>query len=895
MPVLSIKEEDFTNYTPVMQQYLKARSSLSGKAVLLFRMGDFYEAFFEDAEEIARELEITLTGRPEANHPQARIPMAGVPARAVKPYIAKLLERNYKVHIAEQMADPKTCKGLVPREIVKVYTPGTINELEYLESYQNNFLLAVCSDNKKENFGLAYTDISTGEFYVTELKANFLEQEISRINASEIIVPSLKQKRIPGQIVAEEQAELNLEHLSPSITPYAKDNFDIDLARQNLSSVFEINSVDKLVKSSLGVDSDGVGLMAAGAIVEYLKETQAIQFAENISKNFDVIKTYQVSEYLVMDNATRKNLELIKTLSGDSQGSFFASIDRTSSKLGRRKLQNWLLQPLLNISEINARQEAVQELYDNTSLANELRKLLRETYDIDRLSNRLASGLIAPRELISLKDSLLIVVQVSVLMQDIQSPLLTSLKFMPDSVMDFIREVEAAIKVDPNINITEGGIINLGYNQELDEYISLVEDSETWLRNYEESEKSRTGIKLKVSFNKVHGYFIETSRLNQSKLPEDYIVKQTMVNSLRAVTEDLQEFEEKINNAESRRNGLEYKIYSDLRTQLSNSASFIKQLAHHVAQLDALLSLATLAREQNYTRPIVDDSFDLEVTAGRHSVVEQKLKLGEFVPNDLLLKQRHSKEPRSGDEAIQPGSPRPSVARDDGSIVILTGPNMAGKSTYMRQNALIIVLAKIGSFVPADYARIGLVDRIFTRIGASDDIASGQSTFMVEMIETAAILNGMTERSFIVLDEIGRGTSTYDGVAIAWSIVEHLAKNTQPRTIFATHYHELANLEQLYPCVKNYQVLVSEANNKIEFLHKVVKGSADKSYGIEVARLAGLPSSVLDRARAINNQLVTNRTKRLGLNKKQNQTLKNNLTEDGELDIERLPLFESIN
>jgi DNA mismatch repair protein MutS len=884
MPVLSIKEEDFTNYTPVMQQYLKARNGLSGRAVLFFRMGDFYEAFFEDAEEIARELEITLTGRPETNHPQGRIPMAGVPARAVKPYIGRLLERNYKVHIAEQMADPKTCKGLVPREIVKVYTPGTINELEYLESYQNNFLLAVVADSKKENFGLAYTDISTGEFYVTELKANLLEQEISRVNASEIIVPSIKQKRVQGQIVAEEMVEINLDHLSSSITPYSKDNFDIDLARQNLSSVFEINSVDKLIKDSLGTGSQGLGLMAAGAIIEYLKETQAIQFAENISKNFDVIKTYQVSEYLVMDNATRKNLELIKTLSGDSQGSFFASIDRTSSKLGRRKLQNWLLQPLLNISEINARQEAVQELLENVGLSAELRRLLRESYDIDRLSNRLASGLIAPRELISLKDSLLIVVQISVLMQDIRSPLLTSLKFIPDSVMSFIREVEAAIKVDPNINITEGGIINLGFNQELDDYISLVEDSETWLRNYEESEKSRTGIKLKVSFNKVHGYFIETSRLNQNKLPEDYLVKQTMVNSLRAVTQDLQEFEEKINNAESRRNGLEYKIYSDLRLQLSDHAALIKQLAHHVAQLDALLSLATLAREQNYSKPIVDDSFDLEINSGRHSVVEQKLKLGEFVANDLELNKK---------------------------IMILTGPNMSGKSTYMRQNALIIILAQMGGFVPASYARIGLVDRIFTRIGASDDLASGQSTFMVEMIETAAILNGMTQRSFIVLDEIGRGTSTYDGVAIAWSIVEYLAKSelksqtnnslelaqepVSPRTIFATHYHELANLEHLYPCVNNYQVLVAESNNKIEFLHKVVAGSANKSYGIEVARLAGLPNSVLERARAINNQLVANRTKKLGLNKNPKLATLGKLSEKNQLEIENLPLFESIN
>ena len=893
MPVLSVKEEDFHKYTPVMQQYLQERHKLSGRAVLFFRMGDFYEAFFEDAEEIAREVEITLTGRPETNHPAGRIPMAGVPARAVKPYIAKLLERNYKVHIAEQLADPKTCKGLVPRGIVKVYTPGTINELEFLESYQNNFMLAVCSDKKRENFGLAYADISTGEFYVTELSANFLDQEISRVNASEILVPSVKTKREAGQIVAEETAELDLSHISNSITPYPKVNFDIDLARQNLSSVFEINSVDKLIKESLGPDSEGLGLKAAGAIIEYLKETQASQFAENISKNFDVIKTYQVSEYMMLDTATRRNLELLKTINGSVDGSFFSSIDRTSSKLGRRKLQNWVLQPLFNTTIINARLDAVEELFSNPSLCKDLRDLLRQTYDIDRLSNRLASGLISPREILSLKESLVITTQISSLMQRAESGLLTSLKHIPDSVLQFIREVDNAVKPDPVLTITDGGIINRGYNQELDEYISLVEDSESWLRNFEEQEKARTGIKLKVSFNKVHGYFIETSRINQNKLPEDYNIKQTMVNTVRAVTEDLLNFEEKITNAESRRNGLEYKLYSELRQRLSEDAAIIKQIAHQIAQLDALLSMALLAREQSYTRPVVDDSKDLEIIAGRHPVVEQKLKLGQFVPNDLSLRAEAKQSPSACKEIA---TSQQAAPRNDGRIIILTGPNMAGKSTYMRQNALIILLAQIGSFVPAESARIGLVDRIFTRIGASDDLASGQSTFMVEMTETASILNGMTERSFVVLDEIGRGTSTYDGVAIAWSIVEYLAKNAQPRTVFATHYHELANLDRLYPCIKNFQVLVSESGGKIEFLHKVIEGSADKSYGIEVARLAGLPKAVLDRARAINNQLVANRTKKLGLSKKNlDQNVQTAISQDGGLDIDKLPLFEGVN
>lgn len=902
MPVLSVKEKDFHKFTPVMQQYLQARHKLSGRAVLFFRMGDFYEAFFEDAKEIARELDITLTGRPENNYPGGRLPMAGVPARAVKPYIAKLLERNYKVYIAEQMADPKTCKGLVPREIVKVYTPGTINELEYLENYQNNFLLAVCADRKNENFGLAYTDISTGEFFVTEISQKFLDQEVSRIDPSEILVPSYKAKKEQGQILAEEKAELNLEHLSSSITPYPNLNFDIDLARQNLSSVFEIQSVDKLIKESLSIDSKGLGLKAAGAIIEYLKETQAAQFAENISKNFDVIKTYQVSEYMMLDSATRKNLELLKTLSGSTDGSFFQSIDRTSSKLGRRKLRNWMLQPLFNTQAINARLDAVEELKGKTALCSELKDILKQTYDIDRLSNRLASGLISPREMLSLKNSLVLTEQISILLQDIKSGLLTSLKLIPDQVRIYTKEVENALRQDPPLTITEGGIINQGYNQELDEYISLVEDSESWLKNFEEAEKNKLGIKLKVSFNKVHGYFIETSRLNEKKLPENYIIKQTMVNSIRAVTEDLKEFEEKITNAESRRNGLEYKLYSDLRSRLSDHSGIIKQIAHQVAQLDALLSMALLANEQNYSRPTVDDSTDLEIIDGRHPVVEQKLKLGQFVANDLAL--------GSGLQAPEKVlEPRPLIldpnnglrycnapCNDGTRIIVLTGPNMSGKSTYMRQNALIILLAQMGSYIPAQSGRIGLVDRIFTRIGASDDLASGQSTFMVEMTETASILNGMSEKSFIVLDEIGRGTSTYDGVAIAWSIAEYLAKNGKPRTIFATHYHELANLDRLYPCIKNFQVLVSEDNSRIEFLHKVAEGSADKSYGIEVARLAGLPREVLNRARTINNQLVANRTKKLGLKKKNlDQGLQSAVAEDGSMDIDKLPLFEAAN
>ena len=870
---------EIQNFTPVMQQYLEARKKLQGRAVLLFRMGDFYEAFFEDAELIAREVEITLTGRPEQNYPGGRIPMAGVPARAVKPYITKLLERNYKVYIAEQMADPKTHKGLVPREIAKIFTPGTVNDMDLLDSFKNNFILALYSEHGKsgslENVGIAYTDISTGEFYVSEFKTEYLEQELARINPSEILIPSVRGKREVGQIVAEDKFKFDISEYSQTafFSAFAESNFDVDLARQNLSSVFEINSVTKLVEENLGTDSKGYGLMAAGAIIEYLKETQGSEFANNCSKNFDVIKTYQVSEFMMIDANTRRNLELFTSLSGQAQDSFFSTIDHTCSKPGRRKLKSWLEQPLLNIDLIEARQNTIKELKSKPQLCQELRSILKTTYDIDRLAGRAISELISPRELVNLKISLIASTQISLLIKEISSPLLSSLKHIPDDVLDYISAVDRAILDDPALTITEGHIVKPGYSPELDDYISLVEDSETWMKNFEEDERQKSGIRnLKVTYNKMHGYFIETSRLNESKLPEDYVIKQTMMNTVRAVTPELKDFEEKITHAESRRNGLEYKIFSELRTTLAPKAHTIKNLAQYIASLDALLSLTTLAIENNYTCPEINKSLDLNIQDGRHPVIEKKLKLGEFVPNDLQL-------------------------NDECKINILTGPNMAGKSTFMRQNALIILLAQTGSFVPASFAQIGLVDRIFTRIGASDNLASGQSTFMVEMTETASILNGMSERSFIVLDEIGRGTSTYDGVAIAWSIVEHLAKTTKARTIFATHYHELANLEYLFPCIKNFQVLVVENDNanaksKIEFLHKVAPGSADKSYGVEVARLAGLPKSVIDRAKTINNQLQMTRTKNLGGSKKSMDiNFKQAIADDGSIDFDKLPLF----
>ncbi|MDA0771678.1 MAG: DNA mismatch repair protein MutS [Cyanobacteria bacterium] len=870
MPSLPIEK-----FTPVMQQYFNERSKITGKAVLLFRMGDFYEAFFDDATTIAKELDITLTGRAENNYPGGRIPMAGVPARAVRPYIAKLLENNYKVYIAEQMADPKDCKGLVPRAIAKVFTPGTINDLDLIDGYKNNFILALYSKAPFSNYGLAYADISTGEFYATEVQEEYLQQELTRINPAEIIIPSETQARQEGQFVAEEEICFKLETIYQelNLSPFNKRNFDKKLASHNLEDIFGSNMSHNFEASFAKND---FALRAAGAIIEYLKETQGQSFSSQAAKSFDQIKSYQVGEFMMLDASSRSNLEISKCLNGKTKDSLFAMIDRTASKPGKRRLLSWLEQPLFNLEMIQARQAAVTELIGQNQLAQEIRDLLSNSYDIDRLSNRLISQLINPKEAIALKDSLLLVAQISSLMQNLESGLLTSLKHIPQEVLDFTRLVEDAIHPEPGMAITDGNIIKAGFNQELDELIGLVEDSESWLRNFEETQRTETGIKnIKVAFNKVHGYFIETSRANQSKLPDHYIIRQTMINTVRAVTEELKEFEDKITNAQARRNALEHQIFTSLRKTMSEPARIIKELANQVAELDALTSMAILAKEQNYCLPELNNSDELYIKDGRHPVVEQKLGLGEFVANDISLNNAEK-------------------------IIILTGPNMAGKSTYMRQNALIIILAQIGSYVPAQAARIGLVDRIFTRIGASDDLASGRSTFMVEMVETASILNGMSSKSFVVLDEIGRGTSTYDGVAIAWSIVEYLAKNSKPRTIFATHYHELANLDKVFPIVQNYQVLVAENNNpnakaRIEFLHKVVEGSADKSYGIEVARLAGLPKQVLERAKAINNQLQAQRNRKLGMSKKQidQHGIGEAIALDGSLEIEKLPLFTS--
>jgi DNA mismatch repair protein MutS len=826
--------KDFTHYTPVMKQYLEARQGLPPNTILLFRMGDFYEAFFNDAILIAKELEITLTGKAESNYPDGKIPMAGVPAKAVKNYIAKLLNKGYRICVAEQMADPKTCKGLVPREICMTYTPGTVSELDLIAGFNNNFIASVIEES--EVTGLAYADVSTGEFYISQFDKNLLRSELNRIKAAEIIVPGTANKAT-DDFVAELSSEVELKGFDYHVIP--KRSFSAELALANITREFRLKSLDKNLSEYFKL-----ALKAAGALLDYIKDTQPSLFSDPNQQLFSRLKTYQLGEFMIFDEATRKNLEINESSTGDKNLSLFKAVDRTRSQMSKRRLHSWLNKPICDLETILTRQSAITELRADTLRLDKLASLLAQVADLERLVHRLQLVSIKPRELASLKDSLQIVSELPHSLNGLktENPFLDCLKTLPDCLEFVVQAVQSALKDELPLTISEGRLIRSGYNQVLDDYICLVEDSESWLKNYENSLREEFKIKnIKVAFNKVHGYFIETSRLNQNLLPEArFTCKQTMVNTVRFVSEELKDFEAKIISAESKRNGLEEKLFKELRFMLAQHAAELKDLADQIASFGALVGLAQLSLEQNYICPEVNHSLDIEIEAGRHPVLEQKLDLGSFTPNDLELNQE--------------------------KVMLLTGPNMAGKSTFMRQNALIILLAQIGSYVPATKAKIGLVDRIFTRIGAADDLSSGQSTFMVEMNEVASILNGYSERSFLIIDEVGRGTSTYDGVSIAWSLLEYLAQTHPARTIFSTHYHELAILEDIQPQIANFQMLVAEPKaglKDIIFLHKVARGSAEKSYGIEVARLAGLPAAVLTRAFAVNKELQKINSQRL--------------------------------
>ncbi len=811
-------EVNIEDTTPVMQQYLKIKQE-NPEILLWYRLGDFYETFFEDAEIMSRELELTLTGR-DAGAKLGRVPLAGIPYKAAEGYLEKLVQKNYKVAICEQLEDPKFAKGLVKRGIVRIVTAGTLTESNLLKQNSNNYICAIYKDEKTDLFGFSYTDISTGEFKTTQAPLNLIMAELARLNPSEIVAPSLKQDIKPFQIVPDEVINLpdeitkryNCSKIPASV-------FETNFAETNLKTVFKTQSLE-----SFGYSKYKLGFRAAGALLAYVWET----LKGNIPK-FDRIEPYELSEYMILDAATRKNLELVETLREKNKyGSLLWAIDRTKTNMGARLLKSWICQPLKNLSEIMARQSSVSELVQNEDVRFALGEYLEKIYDIQRLSTRMSNGSASPKDFVDIKLSLNLLPKLFDITENLEYDMFASVREYREQMEDYATMIENTIVDEPPIQLKEGGIIKEGVSGELDYFRDLLTGGEEWLKTFEEEEKERTGIKnLKIGYNRVFGYFIEVTNSYLNMVPQSYVRKQTLTGAERFITDELKKHEDDVMSAKFKSTELEYKMFSDFREYSKEFVSKIREIADCIASADVLNSLAQIAVENNYCKPEIDDSDDFIIKNGRHAVLEKILPLGEYVPNDLELK---------------------SNSVDTTQFMILTGPNMAGKSTYMRQNALIVILAQIGSWIPADYAKIGLVDKVFTRVGASDDLTLGQSTFMVEMIETSYILNSATDRSFILLDEIGRGTSTYDGVAIAWSVAEYIATKIKARCIFATHYHELNVMTKTYPQIKNYRITIAEQNGEIEFLRKIVQGGASKSYGIQVAKMAGLPSSVIKRS-----------------------------------------------
>ena len=828
--------------TPAMQQYLQIKKEHPG-ILLWYRMGDFFETFFEDAVIMAKELELTLTGR-DSGAKLGRVPLAGIPVKAADAYLQKLVQKNYKVVICDQLEDPKFVKAgqVVKRGVTRVLTPGTLTESNLLKQNSNNYICAIYKDDKKDLFGFSYTDISTGEFKTTQAPLNLIMAELARLNPSEIVAPSLKQDIKPFQIVADEVVNLpeeitkkyNCSKIPPSV-------FEENFASNNLKTVFKTTSLE-----SFGYSKYKLGFQAAGALLAYIWETSK----DNMPK-FDRIESYELSEYMILDASTRKNLELVETLREKNKyGSLLWAIDKTKTNMGARLLKNWICQPLKNVDDIMTRQNSVSELVKKSDVRLNLSELLDKIYDIQRLATRMSNASASPKDFISLKLSLSILPEVLDVTKDLDYDMFAKIRDYADEISDYVQMIENTIVDNPPILLKEGGIIKPQVSGELDYFRDLLTGGEEWLKSFEEKEKDRTGIKnLKIGYNKVFGYFIEVTNSNLNMIPDDYIRKQTLVNAERFITEELKKHEDDVLSAKFKSTELEYKLFTDFREYSKEYVSKIREIADAIATADVLTSLSTVAVENNYCCPIIDESNDFLVKNGRHAVLENILPLGEYVANDLEIKSN-------------------VTTGDDTQFMILTGPNMAGKSTYMRQNALIAILAQIGSWVPADSAKIGIVDKVFTRVGASDDLTLGQSTFMVEMIETSFILNSATEKSFILLDEIGRGTSTYDGVAIAWSVAEFIATKIKARCIFATHYHELNVMTKKYPQIKNYRITISENNGEIEFLRKVVSGGASRSYGIQVAKMAGLPNEVINRSQELMTKMQKDFSKNLASGKK---------------------------
>ena len=797
------------NPTPIRQQYLRIKQQYP-HAILFFRLGDFYETFDDDAKITARELEIVLTSRSMGKN--YKIPMAGIPYHAVDDYLAKLIKRGYKVAICEQMTKPGETKGIVERDVVRLVTPGTVVEPGLLEGKVNNYLASIIIDG--ETAGIAYVDITTSEFSATQLPLPRLSTEMQRLQPAEIVIP--------------EDIQLPDISISPSVSHIGIYRFELEVAKKTLLDHFETTTLD-----GYGCSNLPLATQAAGAVLYYLKQTQ-----KRVINQITHLSTYSPSSFMALDATTQANLELFRnTVSGTSGGSLLSVIDLTKTSMGGRMLKRRLGQPLLDLKELTKRQNAIGWFLQDNITRRQIIDKLGEIADLERLTNRIRANIALPQELIALKHSLEIIPELIKIFESMDYTPVDWLKGKLRPQPELIALIAQSIEETPTSTLGEGGVIKQGFSEELDKMRLASKNARKYLADIEKQEREKTGIKsLKVGYNRVFGYYIEVSQAKLQQVPDTYIRKQTLVNGERFFTPELKEYESVILNAKDRITELETDIYRRICQQAAGYGESLLALADTLAEIDVFSALAEVASRNNYIKPELNEENAIFIKQGRHPVVEISLRQGEFIPNDITL------------------------SNDDSQLIILTGPNMAGKSTYLKQVAIIVLMAQIGSYVPAEKAVIGLVDRIFTRIGAREDLASGQSTFMVEMVETANILNNATPKSLLILDEIGRGTSTYDGMAIARSVVEyiHNYKGLGAKTLFATHYHELVQLADYLPRVRNFNVAVAEEAGNVIFLHRIVPGGVDKSYGIHVAKLAGLPKPVIHRADEVLEELEAN-------------------------------------
>ena len=834
-------------FSPMMQEYLKTKEEYKD-CILFYRLGDFYEMFFDDAIRVSKELELTLTGKLCGQ--EERAPMCGVPFHAADTYIARLIEKGYKVAICEQLEDPKTAKGMVKRGVIRVVTPGTVIESNLLDEKKNNYIMSIYKNGI--NFGISACDISTGDFRATQIAEtnNFpkLLDEISRYTPAEIVVN-------PFMFDSIEEINKIKERFEVYVSRVKDEAFSTDLNKLNNYTFTDDHNqdIDNLEEKDMAIAS-------ANGLLDYLTETQMTKL-DHINK----IIIYNITKYMALDISARRNLEITEKLRDKSKkGTLLWVLDKTSTSMGARMLRRWLNDPLIDVWEINHRLEAVKELKDNLMIRGDITDYLKKVYDIERLVGKVSYGNANGRDLVSLKNSAKQLPDIKKVLQNCKSDMLIDLYNNLDELKDIHDLIEEAIVDEPPMTIKEGGLIKIGYNPEIDQLKKATTQGKTWLVELETKEKELTGIKnLKVGFNKVFGYYIEVSKSNVSMVPDRYIRKQTLTTGERYITEELKNLENQILGAEERVINLEYNAFTEIREDIERKIKRVQKTAEVIANLDVLCSFANVAEDMGYVEPIVDNSGVIDIKDGRHPVIEKMIPAGSFVPNDTYLD------------------------KDDSRLAIITGPNMAGKSTYMRQVALITLMAQVGSFVPASSARIGIVDKIFTRVGASDDLAMGQSTFMVEMMEVATILKNATANSLVILDEIGRGTSTYDGLSIAWAVAEYIAdkEKSGAKTLFATHYHELVDLENKLEGIKNYSIAVKEKGEDIIFLRKIVNGGTDESYGVHVARLAGVPKDVTKRA----NEILRSLERKNIMNGK---TIESKKQVEGQLDMGNYKLAE---